>query len=251
MIDAVTHRLRARAATLLSTMENGLGRIVQLWLLLVLLASAARIATSPIDGAVAPESWLAFLLLAAAPVASGLMAMRWFATPARPTPSDGPLWRNLTAAEARRHPLYGAGGLMVSLLGGLLLNILLRAMEYLTAMPALSGKVPHWLAALQLALAADVVLFSALYAVAFVAALRRAPVFPRLLMGIWAADLAMQALVRNVVLGQPDVPPNVAAALGLMIDGNINKVLISVALWLPYLLLSTRVNVTYRQRLAR
>jgi hypothetical protein len=29
----------------------------------------------------------------------------------------------------------------------------------------------------------------------------------------------------------------------------VKKVLISVALWLPYLLMSTRVNVTYRSRI--
>ena len=33
------------------------------------------------------------------------------------------------------------------------------------------------------------------------------------------------------------------------VEGNVKKVLISVALWLPYLLLSTRVNVTFRHRL--
>jgi hypothetical protein len=33
-----------------------------------------------------------------------------------------------------------------------------------------------------------------------------------------------------------------------MLTGNVKKVLISMALWLPYLLLSTRVNVTYRHR---
>lgn len=251
MLAAVTCRLRARAAATLLTMEGSLSRIVQLWLLLVGLASAARIATSPVEGGVAMESWLAFLFLAAAPVASGLIAMRWFAQPATPTPSPSRLWRTVAASDARRHPLYGAGGIMVSLLGGLLLNILLRAMEYLTAMPALSDDVPQWLSALQLALSADVILFSSLYAVAFVAALRRAPVFPALLMSIWAADLAMQLFIRSIVLGQPDVPPTVAAALGTMLNGNIDKVLISVALWLPYLLLSIRVNVTYRHRVAR
>ena len=33
-----------------------------------------------------------------------------------------------------------------------------------------------------------------------------------------------------------------------VLEGNVKKVLISMALWLPYLLLSTRVNVTYRRR---
>jgi hypothetical protein len=33
-----------------------------------------------------------------------------------------------------------------------------------------------------------------------------------------------------------------------MLEGNLKKVLISVAIWLPYLLLSRRVNLTYRLR---
>jgi hypothetical protein len=39
------------------------------------------------------------------------------------------------------------------------------------------------------------------------------------------------------------------SALHSMLEGNVKKVLISMALWLPYLLLSTRVNVTYRHRI--
>ena len=251
MLAAVTHRLRVRSAAALTTMEGSLGRMVQLWLLLVGLASAARLATSKVAGGIAPETVIAFFLLAAAPVVSGAMAMRWFAAPAAPVPSTAPAWRAVSPVEARRHRLYGAGGIMVSLLGGLLLNILLRAFEYLTAMPALSGDVPRWLVSLQLGMTADVVLLSSLYAVAFVAALRRSPIFPALLMGIWVADLGMQLAIRAMVLDQPDLPASVGRALGMLLGGNVNKVLISVALWLPYLLLSTRVNVTYRHRLPR
>ena len=32
---------------------------------------------------------------------------------------------------------------------------------------------------------------------------------------------------------------------------NVKKVLISVVIWLPYLLISNRVNVTFRQRVRR
>ena len=251
MIAAVSHRLRARSAAALATMEGSLGRIAHWWLLLVGLALAARLATSPAAGGIAPETMIAFVMLVVAPVVSGAMALRWFAAPADPAPSEAPAWRAVPPAQARRHALYGAGGIMVSLLGGLLLNIVLRAFEYLTALPALSGEVPHWLAALQFGMTADVVLLSSLYAVAFVAALRRSPRFPALLMAIWAIDLAMQLFIRATVLGQPDLPGGVARALGLLLSGNDNKVLISIALWLPYLLLSTRVNITYRHRVPR
>jgi hypothetical protein len=36
--------------------------------------------------------------------------------------------------------------------------------------------------------------------------------------------------------------------LQAFLAGNIKKVLISVMIWLPYLLVSNRVNVTFRQR---
>jgi hypothetical protein len=94
----------------------------------------------------------------------------------------------------------------------------------------------------------DVVLFGCLYMIAFVAALRRVPLFPRLLVAIWLADLAMQLFTASLVSNAGGVPPLVASALHSMLEGNVKKVLISMALWLPYLLLSTRVNVTYRHR---
>jgi hypothetical protein len=40
----------------------------------------------------------------------------------------------------------------------------------------------------------------------------------------------------------------VAGALQSLLSGNIDKVMISAALWLPYLILSERVNVTFRHR---
>ena len=251
MIAAVTENLRARSGAAAIRMEASLPRLMRAWLALIVLACGLRIATSPVDGGLAPSSLAAFLLLAAAPIVSGAMALRWFADPEPPAPTSSPAWRALAPAEARRHPLHGPGGIMVSLMGGLLLAILLRALEYLTALPALPEGVPSWLAALQLALTADVVLMTSLYAVAFVAALRRAPLFPPLLAAIWALDLAMQMTIRAAVVGQPDVPPAVGEALAAMLGGNIDKVLLSAALWAPYLLLSKRVNVTFRHRLPR
>ena len=147
-----------------------------------------------------------------------------------------------------RHSLYGAGGIMVSLLVGMLLNVPVRAAEYLAAMPALSGPVPAWLSTLHLMMTLDVVLLTSLYAIAFVAALRRVPLFPRLLVAIWMLDLAMQVLTAQMVAGIPGLPGDVAGALQLLLEGNVKKALISMALWLPYLLLSKRVNVTYRHR---
>ncbi len=136
---------------------------------------------------------------------------------------------------------------MVSLLFGMMLNVPIRAAEYLAAMPPIPAAQPRWLSVLHFAMTADVVLFSSLYMIAFVAALRRVPLFPRLLLAIWLGDLAMQLATAQMV-ASTHLPPGVATALQALLVGNVKKVLISMALWLPYLLLSTRVNVTYRHR---
>jgi hypothetical protein len=95
----------------------------------------------------------------------------------------------------------------------------------------------------------DVVLFGSLYMIAFAAALRRAPIFPRLLLAIWFGDLAMQIGTAQLVTAAGPLPSGVSDALHSLLSGNVKKTLISMALWLPYLLLSTRVNVTYRHRI--
>jgi hypothetical protein len=137
---------------------------------------------------------------------------------------------------------------MVSLMVGMMLNVPVRTLEYFAAMPPVAGGVPAWLSALHFAMTFDVVLFTSLYMIAFVAALRRVPLFPRLLAAIWLGDLAMQVFTAQLVVNAGHVPHGVAAALQALLTGNVKKVLISVALWLPYLLLSKRVNVTYRNR---
>jgi hypothetical protein len=159
-------------------------------------------------------------------------------------------WTNVSRETAMRHPLYGTSGIMVSLLVGMLLNVPVRAAEYLAAMPALPGHVPQWLKLLHTLMTLDVVLLSSLYVVAFVAALRRVPLFPRLLVAIWMIDLSMQMTIAKLVTGTAGLPPAVANALHGLLDGNVKKSLISIAIWLPYLLLSERVNVTYRHRVA-
>jgi hypothetical protein len=96
----------------------------------------------------------------------------------------------------------------------------------------------------------DVVLMSSLYAIAFVAALRHVPLFPRLLVAIWGLDLTFQLVTAELVARAAGLPVPVADALHSLIGGNVQKALISAGLWLPYLVLSRRVNVTYRRRVA-
>ncbi len=255
MLAAVRHRLHARSAALLLSIESGLPRIMTWWFGLAIAASLLRIATSPLGGAMPDLSTvMPYVLLTCAPLLSMALALRWFAEGdrfARPRLrlSRVGRWRDIDPAEARRDPLYGTSGLMVSLLVGMLINVPVRAAEYLAAMPALSGPVPDWLGVLHFMLTLDVVLMSSLYVVAFVAALRRVPLFPRLLAAIWLLDLLMQTSIASIVMASRDVPGAVATSLHTVLDGNVKKVLVSVALWAPYLLMSRRVNVTFRSRL--
>jgi hypothetical protein len=253
MFESASRKLHLRSAAMISLLESRLDRIMQVWLLIAGLASAARIATSPSHGLMGVSGLLPYLLLIIAPFASMVLALRWFADAdslQQPTTRLAVLgrWRSVTKAEARSDPLYGTTGIMVSLVVGMLVNVPVRTAEYLAAMPAISGVVPPWLSTLHMLMTLDVVLLSSLYAIAFVAALRRVPLFPRLLASIWLVDVLMQLAIAKFTVAQGGLPPTVASALHTLLDGNVTKVLISVGLWLPYLFLSKRVNVTYRHR---
>lgn len=249
-------RLQAKSAALLLSLEGGLTRIMTGWFMVAILACAIRIAVSPIKSAPDLSTFVPYVLLVGAPLVSMALALTWFERGDElPQPTTRLAivgrWRNVPRAEAQKHPLYGSSGIMVSLLVGMLLNVPVRALEYLAAMPALSGSVPEWLSTLHVAMTLDVVLLSSLYTIAFVAALRRVPLFPRLLVAIWAIDFAMQFGIAAAVAGTHGLPSTVADALRTLLDGNAKKVLISIGLWLPYLLMSKRVNVTFRHRVER
>lgn len=253
MLFRMSHGLRSRSAVLLLAIEDQLGSILKYWLLIAGLASTARIVlASHAVPAAGLSTFASYMLVVVAPFASTLLALRWF--------SDGHLqpqpttrlarvgrWLPLDRREAQSHSLYGTSGIMVSLIVGMMLNVPIRAAEYLAAMPPMPAAAPRWLSVLHFTMTFDVVVFTSLYMIAFVAALRRVPLFPRLLLAIWLADLAMQLATAQMV-GSTHVPANVAGALHTLLMGNVKKVLISMVLWLPYLLLSTRVNVTFRHR---
>ena len=253
MLMVARRRLYAKSTALLLSIEGGLPRIMTGWFIAAMLACALRIAMSPIHAAPDVATVMPYLLLVVTPLLSMALALRWFQGGdqlAQPTTRLAVIgrWRSVSRAEARRHTLYGTTGIMVSLMVGMLLNVPVRSLEYLAAIPALSGTVPHWLSTLHFAMTLDVVLLSSLYSVAFVAALRRVPLFPRLLVAIWAIDLAMQLGIAAAATSAGGLPTPVADSLQALLQGNVKKVLISVCLWLPYLLLSKRVNVTFRHR---
>ena len=255
MFDRLSHKMTARSATLLVALDNRLDQILKFWLIGAGLICAARIAFTPgpIPGA-ALSTFASYMLVVVAPFASTMLALYWFRDgQSQPQPeirlARVGRWQNVTRFEAQRHPLYGPSGILVSLLVGMMLNVPVRAAEYLVAMPPIPAGSPAWLSALHFAMTFDVVAFGSLYMIAFVAALRKVPLFPRLLSAIWLGDLTMQLVTAEIVTRAGNVPPAVANALHGVLEGNVKKVLISIGLWLPYLLLSKRVNVTYRRRI--
>ena len=256
MLEQLKHRMTTKSAALLLAIDDRMHRILQIWIILAGVVAAARIASSPHTLPIASTSTCgSYLLVVLTPVISTLLALRWFAGGEnQPQPATRLAvigrWRTVPRAQATRDPLYGTSGIMASLLIGILLNVPVRAAEYFVSIPPIPIAAPRWLSVLHFAMTFDVVLFGSLYMIAFVAALRRVPLFPRLLAAIWMADLAMQLVTARLVADAGGVPPAVANALLHLLDGNVKKVLISIALWLPYLLVSRRVNVTYRHRVA-
>jgi hypothetical protein len=253
IIDDYVRGLRNRSTALLSFLERQQSCLAIWWLVLVGFACALRITVSPGElSAAEPATFGPYLLLLLAPVASLMLALRWFEKG-----DEGPQptirlarigrWRDVSSQEARRHPLYGSSGIMVSLIVGMLINVIFRTGEYLMTMPAIGSAAPEWLATLHLAMTLDTVVIGSLYVVAFAMALRRVALFPRFLLLVWMLDLTAQMVVAKTAAAS-GLPAEVAGALHSLLGLNVQKVLISVALWLPYLMLSTRVNVTFRQR---
>lgn len=254
-MKTVKNKMHARSAALLLTLEDRLNCILFGWVVIASLAACLRLAIGPVGGPAGFEAMLPYFLLILAPFASTLIALRWFADGEdlpQPTTRLAVLgrWEKVDKATAQAHPLYGTSGIMVSLLVGMMLNVPFRALEYWAALPAISGNVPAWLSTLHMMMSFDVVVFCSLYMIAFVAALRRVPLFPRLLVAIWVVDVGTQLFIAKMVVSTDGLPTTVASALHGLLEGNIKKVLVSVALWLPYLLVSDRVNVTYRHRVA-
>ena len=259
--------LRAKLGRLVLRFENGSRRLVtrlvsrmevviRAWLLVFMAAAMVRIsfAVSPIrDLAHFTEAFLPYALAALAPVAGYRLAMAAFPAhvlPAQPRfllPSYG-RWQKLDAIRARQHPAFGPFGFMACLLVGMLLNVAVRSFEFLLAVPTMNMLAPAWGSTIFYVMAFDLIAMNFLYGVCFVMALRSIPLFPRMLLFAWYMDLFMQLAIAQSVGSSHGLPGDVAAALQELLTGNVTKVLISAAVWIPYLLLSERVNVTYRSR---
>jgi len=229
--------------------------MIPAWIVVVMLATIAKVATAPTPPAslqVAAMMSLPFLALAAAPVLGYRISAGAFP---RGRIADQPAvrlarygtWRAAPRAELERAFMAGPAGFLVSLLAGILLNVPVRTLEFLAVVPAINPTDPGWAHLLVLAMGSDVVLLNFAYAVCFVMALRRNPLFPRALFVTWLLDVAMQLAIARV-MGGSGLPAGLVDPLRSFLWGNCQKVLISALLWLPYLILSRQVNLLFRHR---
>ena len=245
---------RSRALALFLDLKTE--ALFHLWISAVVLIGFVKVMAAPMkpDGLAAlMVMLLPFLLVAAAPIAGYRLAQSSFPRgliapqPALRLSRYG-RWRTLDVVAARREAAFGPNGFMASLIVNILLNVPFRSIEYLLAVPAMSLSAPGWAQAIGQVMTFDVIVMNFLYMVCFVMALRSVPLFPRMLLLVWIMDVVMQLLIARYVAGAEGLPASVIPALRHILEGNIQKVLISVSVWLPYLILSHRVNLTFRHR---
>lgn len=258
IMASLSAKLYRKSISAVATLEGSLPRIMLCWVAFVTLAGVLRtmFAVSPIDSGLSfIQTILPYILLGGAPIAAYWIADQVFPRGVLMQQPEIRLarygkWRNVNVLDARANPMFGPTGMMASLLIGMMLNVPVRSLEFLAAVPAMNGNAPLWGQVLLATLTADVVIMNFLYVICFVAALRCAPWFPRLLLLVWGLDITSQLAMANVVGTTAGLPHGVGSAMASLLEGNLQKVMISMAIWLPYLILSDRVNLTYRSRLA-
>ena len=259
MVRLVQDHLYRKSVALVLSLQLNMERIIAAWVVIAAFACGVRLAfpATPYAGVpwASEAGLLPYLPVVGAPVATLLLGLKLFpagrvhAQPSIRLAKVG-RWRKIDCLKAREMSQFGLYGVMASLLLGIALNVPVRTLEFLTAMPALGSYAPGWFVSLYAVMLADVVLLSCLYMFAFAMALRMVPLFPRFLVMVWGVDLTAQLGIAQLVARVGDVPHAVELALVDLLSGNIKKVLISAALWLPYLLLSERVNITFRNRVS-
>jgi hypothetical protein len=258
LLRGLSGRLHARSRSVVAFLDVRMEILIVAWIGVVLALGVAKVALAPIPPANVGHwvvTMLPYLLAAFGPVAGYRVAAGCFP---HGLLSGQPIvrlcrygsWRQLDPLTARQDPGFGPTGFMASLLVGLLLNVPFRTFEFIVGIPAVSPNAPGWAQVLMVAMTVDLVVMGFFYMVCFVMALRSIPLFPRMLLFAWGADVAMQLIVARQFAAVPGTPPEVATALATLIQGNLEKVLISAAVWLPYLILSHRVNITFRQPVA-
>lgn len=249
--------LERRSVAIPRLLNRQIGAIAAAWLVVFALAIMPRLIApaTPVHSLrdLLPIG-LTYMAVALAPIAGYGLAAASFPRGTKTAPLELRLslygrWQRLNIIDARSNPAFGPTGFMASMLVGLLLNVVMRTFEYLLAVPAMNHHAPGWAQMLSLVMTLDVAIMSFFYMVCFVLALRSVPWFPRMLVFAWVLDIAMQLIIARHIGTLPDLPHMVAQPLGNLLEGNIQKVLISAFVWVPYLVLSDRVNVTYRHRI--
>jgi hypothetical protein len=249
--------LHRRSRALVAFLDVRMETLITAWIAVTVALGLLKVVLSPVSPPGFGEftvMLLPYLLIAFAPIAGYRVAAGSFprgllsAQPAVRLCRYG-AWRRLDPLAARQNAAFGPAGFMASLLVGILLNVPLRSLEFIMAVPAIAPAAPGWAQTLMIAMTIDVVVMNFFYMVCFVMALRSVPLFPRMLLFVWIADIALQFGIASTVGTVPGLPLPVADALQQLLHGNIQKVLVSAFVWLPYLIVSERVNVTFRQRM--
>nr|WP_166180953.1 DUF2569 domain-containing protein [Altererythrobacter segetis] len=236
-------------------LEVRMDAIVGAWAAVLLLATGLKIAGS---GVVSPTvgQMLAmafpFLLLGAAPVLGYRFAIACAVrTGDRRQPSFRLArfgrWREAGPLDRRRARIGGKAGFLVSLMVGLLLNVPVRSLKFLAIVPPIVPADPYWSQVLVATFTLQAATVNFLYMVCFVMALRSRPLFPRMLLLVWMVDLASQGLIASA-MATSGLPAELVGPLIATLHENLAEVLISMALWLPYLLVSDQVNLFFRNR---
>jgi hypothetical protein len=257
-VSKTSKNLHLRSIWLVGQFGRRMELFIIIWLAAFMAAASLRliISRAPIHGIYDfIQLSLPYALIALAPILGYRLAITAFPigkAVARPSFHFSLIgkWRKLNELDARQHGLFGPTGFLASLMLGLLLNVFFRSFEFLLAVPAMNSHAPAWGVTLFRVMAFDVIAMNTLYAFCFVMALRSIPMFPKMLGLAWLLDITFQLMIANHMSNTPHLPAEVAQALSQLLQGNITKVLISIGVWLPYLLLSERVNVTYRMRVS-
>ena len=248
-------KLALRSIAITRWIEAHLFHLALGWVIVMALLSGAKLAKVAWIGA--SFDWLAlaaipYLAIIAAPLLGFRIARDAFQSvegnPGLRLALFG-RWRSVRKREAQSHPLYGTTGFLTSLIVGLLFGVVLRTGEFFMIQPALYAHAPAWSHILYLAMAAELAMMNFFYMVCFVLALRRVPLFPKMLAYAWLLDILSQIAIAWSLAGV-GLPKEVAAPLSTLLVANMNTVMVSIGIWMPYLLLSERVNVTFRQRVS-
>ena len=232
-------------------LDTHLGRLGKLWIAFAVVVVCVRaLPLFPEVPVLHLLVLLAALLLPVVVLETILGHIRPDALLAQPERRLAPIgrWRAVDSIEGRRMDLFGVGGMLSLLVFGLLLNLPVRALEFATAMPFPTTGSPGWHWALYSLMLTDLAALTSCYAALTALAVRRVPLFPRLLLAAWLLDIGVQLLIGGTMSTFFDAPPAVLKSLFALLKGNVEKVGISMMLWLPYLIFSRRVNLTYRLR---